>query len=202
MCERVAEAPLIRESDDCGDMLESDVSILLQRYVGDSAGLRLSGIDADGPNMCLRMVLMPAKRSESAGEGLGVDTVAVELGVSPCCNGGVWQWAVLMRSAARRTLVGTLFSRIAPPGDAVCDDERSVPENDCPNGTSDHGEGSGFNGDTIDAEEDNVGRADVTRRPVVGEGGGSLRKSIDVGRRNSDVRRWRGALRSDEALLG
>ena len=86
--------------------------------------------------------------------------------------------------------MGTRLRRIAPPPDegVVIDvslailaglkaDEASEPEA--------HGEGSGFRGDIIDAEEDNVETAPALRPPSAG----IFRVSNEEGLRNSEGRR-------------
>lgn len=91
--------------------------------------------------------------------------------------------------------MGTRFRRIAPvPDDAVVADvslttlaglkadEASDPEA--------HGDGSGFSGDIIDAEDDKVDTAPELRPPKTG----ILRISKEVGLRNSEGRRCRGGL--------
>jgi hypothetical protein len=98
----------------------------------------------------------------------------------------------LINSAARRTLVGTRFRRIAPPEEGaevslttlagLNADEASVPEA--------HGDGSGFSGEIIDAEEERVDTAPEFRPPITG----ILRISSEEGFRNSDGRRCRGGL--------
>ena len=53
-----------------------------------------------------------------------------------------------------------------------------------------HGDGSGFSGEIIEAEDDNVDTAPPLRPPRTG----ILRMSSEVGLRNSEGRRCRGGL--------
>lgn len=143
------------------------------------------GSVAEGPRAYLRVALKPDTRSESAGEGFGVEMDAVELGVSAKGRGGVCD--DLIRSAANRTLVGTRLRRIA---DGAADDG-SVNVPSLPPGDSLHGEGSGFRGEIMDADVESDGAAPAKLRASGSDGGGILRKSIDDGRRNSEARRGR-----------
>lgn len=143
------------------------------------------GREVEGPSVNLRLALKAETRSESAGEGLGVETDAAEPGLSVKGRGGVWD--DLIRSAANRTLVGTRLRRIAEP--VVEAGSKAVPC--CPPGISDHGEGRGFSGEINDAEVESEGVWLAKLRPIGSAGGAILRKSIDEGRRNSDARRGR-----------
>ena len=153
-----------------------------QRWLGDNT----PGRDADGPRANLRTD--GSGWSDSAGDGLGV-------GIGPwesCDSGGVWD--VLIKSAASRTLVGTLFRRIADPVE-VSDDDKSLLELVLCRGTSDHGEGSGFSGDISEAEVERLGPAAVKLGLPEGRAIGEIfRRSMDDGRRNSDALLWRALL--------
>lgn len=140
---------------------------------------------ANGPSAYLRVALKPDARSESAGEGFGVETEADELGVSLKGSGGVCD--DLMRSAANRTLVGTRLRRRA---DGAADDG-SVDVPSLPPGDSFHGEGSGFSGEIMDAEVERDGVLPAKLLASGSEGGGIFRMSMDDGRRNSEARRGR-----------
>lgn len=144
------------------------------------------GSEADGPRA--NFLLSVLGLSSSAGEGFGVGTDVVELGVSTCCKGGVCE-ADLIKSAANRTLVGTRVRRMAP--DDPEGDETSPAIAGCPPAISVQGEGRGFKGDIMEAEVESVGGA-AFERPTGNDGGGILRRSMEEGLRNSDGRRWRG----------
>lgn len=154
------------------------------------------GRDAEGPRANLRVALIAETRSESAGDGFGVERDAVELGLSMNGRGGVCD--DLIKSAANRTLVGTRLRRIADGVVAV--GSGAVP---CwPPGTSDQGDGSGFNGEIKDADVERDGVAPAKLLPIGSAGGTILRKSIDEGRRNSDARRGREDLGHQRMLIG
>jgi hypothetical protein len=102
----------------------------------------------------------------------------------------------LISSAARRTLVGTRFSLMAPlPDDGVVA-ETSLAAGLNADEESElvvHGDGKGLSGDIIDMDAeacDIVGMAPVLRPPTMG----ILRVSRDPGLRNSDGRRCLGGL--------
>lgn len=91
--------------------------------------------------------------------------------------------------------MGTRFRRIAPPDEAVVADVSltrlaGLKADDASEEPEAHGDGSGFSGDIMDAEDDKVETAPVFRPPKTG----ILRISNEEGFRNSDGRRCRGGL--------
>lgn len=100
----------------------------------------------------------------------------------------------MIKSAARRTLVGTRFRRMGPLDDVAELDNSFIMLLDRLEGSSDQGDGKGLRGEIIDADAERVGTPEPPnpRPPIASDGGGSLRRSMDDGRKNSDARRCRG----------
>lgn len=99
---------------------------------------------------------------------------------------------VLIRSAANRTLVGTLFNRIeALVTERLKDDPGalSAVKAEKPPGVSDHGEGSGSRGEIRDADDERL--LDPPLGPCPSRSGCCFRKSTEEDRMYSDPRRGR-----------
>lgn len=111
-----------------------------------------------------------------------------------CCGGDMAAaFGFLMSSAARRTLVGTRFKRIAPLLDEGVVAEVSLAAGLKADDESEpdvHGDGKGLSGEIMDAEDERVGIVFEFLPPT----SGILRVSSDDGLRNSDGRRCLGGL--------
>lgn len=141
--------------------------------------------------------------TDPTGDGFGVATVAPELvpvpdeGVLFCCGGGDKEAFGLffINSVANFTLVGTRFNRMAPPADeGVVTDEASLAWllgglNGDESEAEVHGEGKGFSGETMEAEDDSDATAELRLPPAKGI---FLPSNEEL--RNSEGRRCRGGL--------
>ena len=112
-----------------------------------------------------------------------------------CCGGDIaTELGFFINSAAKRTLVGTRLSLMAPLPDEGVVAEVSLAAGLNADEESElvvHGDGSGLRGEIIDAEDDRLGMALVLRPPT----SGIFRMSRDVGLRNSDGLLCLGGLR-------